>query len=605
MLSHALRVVAATSLVAAAAAGLGTLVVVLFPPRFSWFDRIACAWVGGLGLLGVILFVIGQVSFSISCLVFVTIAAVLPGLAGVLSWRRRSLFIGVSRPRVPAIPAAVIVFVLLLTAVGGLAEITGDWGNDAISYHLQGPKVWLREGIVRPLPDSSHTAFPAVGEILFGSEMALGGREAPGFSAVFTLTLFYLIVGSLALRSGLESSGAFWAVALVASMPAAYSGMHSGFVDGIYACFLLAAARVGLDAESTLDYAGFGLFCGLAMGAKYTGLMALPLLVFCTFFRRVSSDPGTSGDAARKGALSIVVACLVASPFYLRNWLQLGSPIYPPPLILSDYLAVKYLPHEAIQHFHEYIHQRGMGLGRGFFAYLLLPFNLTYHTSNFHGAGGIGLAPLAFGPFGLLTIRGNSFRKALAGLALLLGTAWFLTQQESRFLTPVYVIAAIFSVLGWKYAVQAAPRRTKMLAHAIITCSILYGIYMISLSQKDSVHSVFSSSFARQQAEERIPARESFEYLNREQGVRKVLILGRAVPPYYCDKEYLKPFGYYGEQVFPDLPLAADVLKHVHELGVSHILDVDTADSKFQVPDGFPGLVLVFEGRDQRVYRVE
>ena len=144
-----------------------------------------------------------------------------------------------------------------------------------------------------------------------------------------------------------------------------------------------------------------------------------------------------------------------------------------------------------------------------------------------------------------------------------------------------------------------------MLARTIIACSILYGIYMIGLSQKDSVHSVFSSSFARQQAEERIPARESFEYINREQGVRKVLILGRAVPPYYCDKEYLKPFGYYGEQVFPDLPLAADVLKHVHELGVSHILDVDTADSKFQVPDGFPGLVLVFEGRDQRVYRVE
>jgi hypothetical protein len=63
-------------------------------------------------------------------------------------------------------------------------------------------------------------------------------------------------------------------------------------------------------------------------------------------------------------------------------------------------------------------------------------------------------------------------------------------------------------------------------------------------------------------------------------------------------------FGYYGEQVFPDLPLVADVLKHFHELGVSHILDVDAADSKFQVPDGLPGLV-VLESRDQRVYRVE
>src|SRR5439155_27138208 len=140
----------------------------LFPFRFSWFDSIACAWVGGLGLFGVILFVFGQVSFSISCLLFVTIAAILLGLTVDLTRRKRGLYFGVSRPRVPAIPVSVIVLVLLLTAVGGLAEITGDWGNDAISYHLQGPKVWLREGIVRPLPDNSLTAFPAVGEILFG-----------------------------------------------------------------------------------------------------------------------------------------------------------------------------------------------------------------------------------------------------------------------------------------------------------------------------------------------------------------------------------------------------------------------------------------------------
>src|SRR5260370_3547332 len=121
MVAPALRVVAATLLVAAEAAGLGTFVPTLLPSRFSWFDRIACAWVGGLGLFGVILFVIGQVSFSISCLVFVTIAAVLPALALVLSRRKRGLFFGISRPRVPPIPAAVIVFVLLLTAVGGLS----------------------------------------------------------------------------------------------------------------------------------------------------------------------------------------------------------------------------------------------------------------------------------------------------------------------------------------------------------------------------------------------------------------------------------------------------------------------------------------------------
>src|SRR6266436_9414729 len=576
MLSHALRVVAATSLVAAAAAGLGTLVAALFPPRFSWFDRIACAWVGGVGLLGVILFVIGQVSFSISCLVFVTIAAVLPALAVVLSRRERDLFFGGSRPRVPAIPAAVIVFVFLLTAVGGLAEITGDWGNDAISYHLEGPKVWLREGIVRPLPDSSHTAFPAVGEILFGTEMALGGREAPGFSAVFTLTLFYLIVGSLAVRSGLASTGAFWAVALVASMPAAYSGMHSGFVDGLYACFLLAAARVGLDAESTLDYAGFGLFCGLAMAAKYTGLMALPLLVFCTFFRRISSDPGTSGDAARKSAVSIVVACLVASPFYLRNWLQLGTPIYPPPPILSDYLAVKYLPHEAIQHFHEYIHQRGMGLGRGLIAYLLLPYNLTYHTSNFQGAGGIGLAPLAFGWLGILASWREPFARRLALIGFLLLLLWFITMQESRFLIPFYAISAVFAVLGWEFVEPLMAKRGRMLCATAIAISVAYGFTLMAKSRIADLRSVFSPVYAQQRRTSEIPEVENFDYMNHDPLVTRVLILDRFVPAYYSDRDYVKPFGQWGELLFIDASTPGDILRRVDELHPSHILDVQS-----------------------------
>jgi hypothetical protein len=64
----------------------------------------------------------------------------------------------------------------------------------------------------------------------------------------------------------------------------------------------------------------------------------------------------------------------------------------------------------AISAFHAYIRQRGAGLGRSFGAFLLLPFNLTFHTSNFHGAGGIGLCPLALAPLGILASRKNAAR---------------------------------------------------------------------------------------------------------------------------------------------------------------------------------------------------
>lgn len=101
-----------------------------------------------------------------------------------------------------------------------------------------------------------------------------------------------------------------------------------------------------------------------------------------------------------------------------------------------------------------------------------------------------------------------------------------------------------------------------------------------------------------------IPFVESFDFLNRDPSVSRVLILDPSVPAYYSDKEYLKPFGQWGEQVLPTAPTPEDVLARLGELKISHILDVRSSISEFRVPANFPGVVLVFERPDQKVYRM-
>jgi len=533
---------------------------------------------------------------------------------GLLARQGKSTFASsIRKVKITALPAMVIAAVLLVTALGGLSEIVGDWGNDAVVYHLLGPKVWLRNGIVRPVPDDCQTAFPVTAEILYGSLMALGGKYAPGFSAVLTLTMFFLVIGSLAARSGLDTRGAWWAVALVAAMPAAYAGGHSGFVDVLYASFVLAAARIGFDAQSTRDYIVFGLFCGLAMGTKYTGLLALPPLVFCSALQMVNRKKGSPGLVMKQAGIAIAVASAVAAPFYIRNWILLGCPIYPPPLALLRFFHVKYVTREVIggfqsnvlHHVQSNIFLQGSSLGRVIGAYLLLPFNLTYHTSNFNGAGGIGLAPLALGPFALIAARRNGFIGALVLLAFLLTTLWFVTDQESRYLIHVYAIVAILAVIGWGYAGCKAPHFSPLLSATVIACSLLYGLFMIGSSRLDDVHAAFSKSFAQQRRQERIPSFESFEYLNSHASVRSVLILDPSVPPYYCDKSYLRPFGQWGERTLPDEPDLGSVLARLHELRVSHVLDVNSGFFPFQLPERTRGLRLVFERTNQRVYRVD
>jgi hypothetical protein len=608
MILEAIRATLATILVALAALGLGFWIGRILPRSFSFLDKLACSWLGGFGTLGVLLFLIGQWKFTRATIGTLLIFSAAFAILLVLRARRSEPprnDSGARADKLPLIPVFVIAFVLLATAVGGLAPVTGDWGSDAVAYHYLGPRVWLRDGIIRPVPDNFTTAFPAIAETTFGALMAMGGDRAPGVSAVFTFSLFLLIVFSLATRAGLTTAEAWWAVALAASMPAVYTGAHTGFVDALYAAFVLAAARIGLDARRAREYVAFGLFCGFALGTKYTGLLAVPILLVCAIPLWAQEERGKLRVLLLSTGLVAIVAGLVAAPFYVRNWIVLGSPIYPPPPILASIFHVKYLPADAIHNFHVYIQSRGRGLGRGFGAYLLLPFHLTYHTSNFHGAGGIGLTGLALGPLGLIASRHDRFLKSLALLGLLLTTVWFVTQQESRFLIHVYALGAIFSVIGWRYVLQQRARFSSLLCAAVVASSMLYGLFMIARARKDDVHSAISAAFAEQVRQERVPYAESFDFLNRDASVQRVLILDRSVPPFYCDKPYVKATGQWGELVLPDATDANHVLGRVRELGVSHVLDVTSELSGFRVPANAPGLTVVFAAPNQKVYRVD
>jgi hypothetical protein len=605
MLTSALGAIFATVVVAVAALGIGGWIWTRLPSTFSPFDRLACTGLGGLGMLGTLLFLVGQLSYTRRTIYLALAAAGLLGI-GFLLLRRRAVFgLSMHWKRIAALPAIVVGAVLLVTALGGLAEITGDWDNDAPSYHLHGPKVWLREGVVRPVVDDCRTAFPATAEVLYGAEIALGGSRAPGFSALLTLTLLFLIAGSLSVRSGLDARDAWWAVALVAAMPAAYAGSHTCYVDALYASFVLAAARIGFEAQSARDYSIFGLFCGLAMATKYTGLAALPLITLCACLTTARRESGGWKIAARNAGIAIAIASIVAATFYLRNWIVLGCPIYPPPVALLRFFRVKYMSPEAITGMESLIRKQCAGLGSGLGAYLMLPYNLTYHTANFRGAGGFGLAPLAFAPLGLIAARREHFTQALAILTFLLTTFWFVTLQESRYFIAVAAILAIFAVIGWRTACAIGSRISRVLAGAVIACSLAYGVFMIGSSRLAEVHAVLSKAFAEQRRQSQIPALASFEYANRNASVRKLLILDQSIPPYYSDKDYLKPVGQWGELVVPDGGNLEFLLARLHQLNVSHVLDVNSAHFAFKLPENTPGLTLVFERPYERIYRVD
>jgi dolichyl-phosphate-mannose-protein mannosyltransferase len=603
MLFAALHAIFGVLWLCAAGLGCGAWIGSRLPSTFTELQRLAFSLLGGLGLLSLLLFLVGQLTFTRPIIFSVTFLALLLAIRPLLRALRD--YPRVKSPLSPALlPAAIVVAILLVTAVAGLAQTTGDWNNDAVAYHFLGPRVWLREGVIRPVPDNSLTAFPAIPETLFAALYATGGDRAPDFSSAVGLGLLLAISISLTRRLGLTSRQALWSAAIIATMPAVYAGSHGGFVDGLYAAFILAAARIGFDAVHPREWAIFGMFCGFAMGTKYTALLAVPALLACCAWATAAKDRQFFSILQNLGIVA-AIAGFVATPFYLRNSLLLGCPVYPPPPAHLLSCTPKYLSPQALDDLRNYVLQRGSGLGRGWLAFLKLPWNLTLYTANFHGGGGIGLCPLGLAPFGAIALRKNQFAQLLLVLALLLTSLWFATQQESRFLIHVYAIAAVFSVAGWKYIATRTEIFSRVLAVMIVAVSIAYGGLMIERAQAEKLHAVFSPSFAQQRAVAEIPYFAAFEFLNGTPAVQKVLILDRSVTPFYSQKPYLKPIGTWNEHTIPGIAVSIEALPQAHQLKISHVLDVVSPLSGFQVPAGFPGLTLVFDSANQRVYRVD
>jgi hypothetical protein len=598
-----LQPIIANILLFASAIGFGNLIPTLSPKIYSRIDSVSVTLLGGLGILGTLLFIVGQSWFSLIPILIIVVVGILLSVRPILSALRQARHI-IGEMQVPLLPLAILGTVLVVTALAGLALPTGDMNNDSIAYHYLGPSVWLKQGVIRAVPDETLTYFPAVIETQYGALMALGSQRAPQLFSVISLLAILLAAASLATRMGLDQRGIWWSLTLLATMPALYRGLYGGFVDTLFAAFVLLAARLLFDAERPTEFAVCGIFCGLAMGTKYTGIMAFGLLAISLIAIAVWTKDRPTSLIFKGLVLTGFAAIVVASPFYLRNWLLYGCPIYPPPPALLRFFSPPGLSPDVMRELLKNVRETGEGMGKTPMNFLLLPFNLTYHTADFRGGGGIGLVPFVLGPFGLFALRRETFARKMALFAALQTVGWFATAQVSRYLIPVYVIGLIFGIIGWRYIQKSASRYGKSLAALAVAISILYGLEIILPDRSKDMHAALSPKFEELRRHAEIPYIASFDYINNEPFVQKVVILYPHVPGYFIEKHYIKPFGRWGEQTIPGASNVAQVMAQLPSLNATHVLDVKPSGGWFSLPDNNPGLTLVFSNHDQRIYRI-
>ena len=175
-----------------------------------------------------------------------------------------------------------------------------------------------------------------------------------------------------------------------------------------------------------------GLFAGAAAGMKYVGLfVVLTAAAGLVLAMRRRLTPAAV-------ALFAAPAALVALPWYVKNLVQTGNPLYP--------FVFGGLNEYAQAWIDSAIHEHGHG--RGPVDALLLPFRLLGAGDDFDRGSWLSPLLLVFAPLALFDERRRRWGAVALGAGLVYAASWFATSQQARFLLPIAPLLAVLAAVG-------------------------------------------------------------------------------------------------------------------------------------------------------------
>ncbi len=234
--------------------------------------------------------------------------------------------------RLPAVVAVVIAG----CALASLEATAGRpfTGLDAQNFQVPIPARWLQEQTLWRLDqyivDYSNATYPHTGNLLILAGI-LPWRSA--FAAGLVTVPFYALgalgVHALGRELGAPRRAAALAACLFAALPVVLrTGLQGAMSDAPLvawlaagALFLLRHARTGERRDLVL--AGLGL--GLALGAKWYALTAVPILLAAWALGR--------RRLGRDAALLAGLVAVTGGIWLVRNWVETGNPLFPQPLL--------------------------------------------------------------------------------------------------------------------------------------------------------------------------------------------------------------------------------------------------------------------------------
>jgi hypothetical protein len=339
---------------------------------------------------------------------------------------------------------------IVCLSLGFWLVLTPAVGKDALIYHLAVPKLFLKHHGLYFVPGNIFSHYPLGGEMLYVLGLALRGEVlAKGIHFIMALCI---LLGMWQFMRHHISATLFIPLALLIfyTIPSVFVTSHRAYNDLTVSFYTLLAvyAFVNWFARGQNVWLMLcGAFCGLAMSTKYTALF-LPFLGGLGVLWACRHHKLSAQSALRLLLAYLACTFIVGSPFYIKNWMMTGNPFYP---FMYGIFGGKGLEPEQARLYDLFV--RSLGTGRGFFDYLLLPWNVSVNASmnspRFDGILGpafILVLPFAFGMRKIAMAA-----KIVLIYCLLAFMFWATSAQQIRYLIPIFPFLAMMTAYILSY----------------------------------------------------------------------------------------------------------------------------------------------------------
>jgi hypothetical protein len=523
---------------------------------------------------------------------FTGLFAVVIGLALFFTYQKISLNVGKSESTLlDKILFGVICIPVLLALINSLAPPTA---KDTLLYHFAVPKQFLLQGTNVAI-DGNIASFLALGTEMhsvwamsIGSFFSQRSGEAAAGALIFSFfPLLLAMIYGWTSELGLSKNWRITAVLMFATIPTAFHVAANSYIDLSLAMYItLAIYSLGnwWKTQERVWLSCIAVFLGFALATKLTALfvfVAFALIILLRAREAKNDESANPNKIFGNGFLALIIGGILASPWYIKTWINTGSPIFPFYMNLLKGTANGWdIERSSL---FQLVNTQYGGANKTIFDYLLTPLKISIFAKPEEAAfydGIIGVGFLIGLPILIWAIWKFSIPSEIKiGLAvcLIIFLFWLFSSEQLRYLLPIFPMLAI----GICFAGRELSEKLKFSENSLqiplrIACAFGLIISATWFFHKNPLRVVFGGETKDEYLSRNVDYYPYYKILNNETPDNsKVWLINMRRDSYNIERPYFSDYMFEDwtlKKLVAESKTADEVRKKAKEMGVNYVL---------------------------------